>query len=342
MAAATERKAFNKTATLALQLLELDPVNAKARAIVVESHLAHARKLAKSGKYPQAEKEMDAAARLERTGAHNGVIEIHRGLLAFQQNQPDQTRRWLQESLGRAGGNPLLTRLRLAMEAGRFGIAFNAVASNLPAAESVNRAMVLASVNQIQAYREQDTKRLSATLQLMQPVLQNAVDSLNTEQDWLAVCECYYQIPHHGLLEHCATLALKREGEKPLFVYYQIYGRTAGQAFRMADRDYERLEQAAAQAKAQRDERASALIRRFLSSAAGPGLFDLPTAPKDISDLIDSLLDKLAPGQQDELLDRLLNDMDGAGLPDMFPLPFPDLPEPRKPRRKRKKSRKRS
>jgi len=347
MAAATERKAFKKAVNLAMRLLDLDPVNTKARTVVVESHLAHARKLAKSGKFPQAEKEIDAAASKERVGAHSGVVEIHRGLLAFQQNQLDQTRQWLQESLRQAGGNHLLTQLRLAMESSRFGIRFKAVASSLPSGEPANQAAMLAVLNQIRAYREQDGKGLSTALQTLQPALQSAAESFTGEQDWLSACECYYQVPHYGLLEHCATLAIKREGEKPLFVYYQIYGRVAGQAFKVSDPEFDRLENAADQAKAQQDNRAIALLGKFLSEAAAPPLFNLPSAPPGTGNLIESLqkmLENITPDQQAELLDRLYDEMEGGEPPDLFPplLPdFPDFPEPRKPKRRRKKNRRR-
>ena len=86
---ATARKAHKKAAGFAARVLELDPINTKARTVLINAHLAHARKLMRGDKYALAEKELDSAGQLERDNARTGIVEINRGLLALQQRQRD-------------------------------------------------------------------------------------------------------------------------------------------------------------------------------------------------------------------------------------------------------------
>lgn len=116
---ATARKAYKKAAAFAARVLELDPINTKARNISTNSRLAHARKQILAGKYALAEKELDSASQLERDNACSGVIELNRGLLARQQGQGERVKNWLQES-ARLAGSPFLAWLRLAAETSRL------------------------------------------------------------------------------------------------------------------------------------------------------------------------------------------------------------------------------
>lgn len=51
---ATARKAYKKAAGFAARVLELDPINSKARNILINSHLAHARKQIQAGRRSRA------------------------------------------------------------------------------------------------------------------------------------------------------------------------------------------------------------------------------------------------------------------------------------------------
>ena len=94
---ATARKAHKKAAGFAARVLELDPINSKARSILINAHLAHARKQILAGKYALAEKERDRAGQLEGDNARSGVIETNRGLLAFKQQQRERGQHLLRE-----------------------------------------------------------------------------------------------------------------------------------------------------------------------------------------------------------------------------------------------------
>jgi hypothetical protein len=154
---ATARKAHKKAAGFSAKVLELDPINSKARSILINAHLAHARKQILAGKYALAEKELDSASQLERDNARSGVVEINRGLLAFKQHQRERGQQLLREG-ARLAGNPLLAWLRLAVEAPRLKLEPADFQRNLalgdPRKLTIERANLLALTRLINVYRE--------------------------------------------------------------------------------------------------------------------------------------------------------------------------------------------
>jgi tetratricopeptide (TPR) repeat protein len=324
---ATARKAYKKAAGFATRVLELDPINSKARNILINSYLAHARKQILAGKYALAEKELDSAGQLERDNARSGVVELNRGLLAYQQHQRERMKHWLQEG-ARLAGSPLLAWLRLAVEATRLRLEPADFQRDLelddPRKLTVDRADLLALTRLINAYREEGVPDLGAALEDVEKPLKRAIKQLTDEDDLLSVCECLHQAPHHELLEYVATHALDRQPGRPLFVYYQIFGRAEGEIDDVKDRDYDRLKHALKQAATAKDHRAATLIDRFLSQGPfslpfpRPSSGPLPLPPKLRNDMEDlrKELERLPPALRDRMLDQIL---DSLPLDDDFP-----------------------
>ncbi len=323
VATATARKAYKKAAGFAARVLELDPINSKARNILIHSHLAHARKQLLAGKHELATRELDSAAQLERDNARSGVVEINRGLLAFTQRQRERARQWLREGV-RIAGSPLLARLRLVVETSRLrlepALFLRDLELNDPGKFAVGRADLLAMTRMLAAYREEGVEDLGSALEDLEKPLKRAIKALNAEDDLLSVCECLHQAPHHELLKFAATRALERHPERPLFVYFQIFGRAEGDLDQVKDRDYQRLEDAEERAVAAKDHRAKLLIRQFLDqdlfhaprSRPGPG----PGHPAEMNQLREDL-ERLPPGLRDQLLDEIMEELpiDADGLP---------------------------
>ena len=323
---ATARKAHKKAAGFAARVLELDPINTKARTVLINAHLAHARKLMRADKYALAEKELDSAGQLERDNARTGVVEINRGLLALQQRQRDLGRRWLREGV-RLAGSPLLAWVRLAVETLRLKLEpadFQRDADlSDPRKLNASRTDLLALAQLLNAYREEEVKDLDTVLEDLEKPLQRTIKALTSEDDLLLICESLHQAPHYGLLEYAATRALEVQPERSLFVYYQIYGRAEGDLDLVKDRDYDRLEQAMERATAAKDHRAATSITRFLSQSP----FSLPFAPKgrgpapmpmpipippkmrrEIEDMRREL-ERLPPALRDRMLDQILDEL---------------------------------
>lgn len=330
---ATARKAYKKAAGFATRVLELDPINTQARIVLINSHLAHARKQILAGKYELATKELDSAGQLERDNARSGVVEIDRGLLAHRQRQPGLMRQWLQEGV-RLAGSPLLAWLRLTVEATRLKLEpatlLREVELGDPRKFTISRADLQALIQLLNIYQEAGVQDLGAALEDLEKPLKRAIKQLDNEEDLLSICECLHQVPHYELLEYAATHAIERQF-KPLpliFVYHQIYGRAEGKAYQVKERDERRLDNAMEAARDNGDHRTGFRISEFLSGGAGgfrlpfrrpggnrrPGglPMNLPMAiPPDLLDGIEEIreeLNRVPPALRKIAMEQIIND----------------------------------
>ena len=202
---ATARKAYKKAAGFATRVLELDPINTQARTVLINSHLAHARKQILAGKYELATKELDSAGALERENARSGVVEIDRGLLAHRQRQREPMRQWLQEGV-RLAGSPARAWLRLMVEADRLKLEATTILRDLklddPRQFTIDRTDLLALIQLVNAYREAGVQNLHALLEILAKPLKHAITELRHADDLLLVCEGLHQIPDCKLLKY--------------------------------------------------------------------------------------------------------------------------------------------
>lgn len=371
--AAKGKGAFKKAASYATTLLQRDPINKQARNLLIDAHLAHARKSIKARKYHLAEKELDAADQLARE--RDGMIEINRGLLALSQKQQASAAHWLKQ--GVALSDSLLTAtLRLQVEAERLSIAPHGLQTYVSELDQriVSSDQVMAFVKLINHYLEEKCK-LRSVLDTLAKQLRAAAQNLTTEATLQALCDCLARVPHYPLLEDCASIALSHWPNQPLFVYYQAYGRANGKIYNVSDEDFHRLEEAAEQAHDVRDVRTAMRIDEFLNQGMGMGLPPMPGGsgpiPQPLQDIFQEI-ENLPPAERasamreliaqlaaatgtqppPELLERI-NDMAGEdnvdgppfSLPwdDPFPAPFPfdALPKPNRKKNKRKQKRRR-
>jgi tetratricopeptide (TPR) repeat protein len=322
---ATARKAYKKAAGFAERVLALDPINSKARAVLINAHLAHARKQMIAGKYTLAQKELDSASQLERDNARSGIVEINRGLLAFRQHQPELMQHGLREGV-RLAGSPLLGWFRLAVEASRLQLEPTTFQRDLglgdPRKFTASRADLLTLTQWVNAYQEEGVQSISSVLEDLEKPLKRTIKELSKEEDLLSVCECFHQAPHYELLEYAATGALQHCPERPIFIYYQIYGRTEGDVDDIKDRDYDRLENALDAAKAVNDKRTEMRIARFLYHGAmpfrrpgnGPRSMPMPfpaMPPKMRRELEEAReeLEQMPPALRERMLNQLLDSL---------------------------------
>jgi len=326
VATATARKAYKKAAGFAERVLELDPINSKARAVLINSHLAHARKQIVAGKYALAEKELDSASQLERDNARSGIVEINRGLLAFKQRQHERVYHWLKEGI-RLAGSPLLGWLRLAVEASGIKLEPTTFQSDLglgdPRKFTASRADLLTLTQWVNAYQEEGVDSISSVLEDLEKPLKRAIKELGKEEDLLSVCECFHQAPHYELLEYAATGALQHCPERPIFIYYQIYGRAEGEVDALKGRDYDRLEDALKEAKKAEDHRAVMRIVHFIHQRGlftsfprprgGPRSMPMPMSmpPQMRREMEEAReeLEQMPPALRERMLNQLLDSL---------------------------------
>ncbi|MDZ7622530.1 MAG: hypothetical protein U5O69_09355 [Candidatus Competibacteraceae bacterium] len=157
-------------------------------------------------------------------------------------------RQWLREGV-RLAGSSVMAWLRLAVEAERLDLEPSVLRRDLdlgdPRKLTASRADLLALIRVVNAYHEEGFDSISLECRCAKTWksrLKRAIKELGKEEDLLSVCECFHQAPHYELLEYAATGALQHCPERPIFIYYQIYGRAEGDIDSVKDRDYECLD----------------------------------------------------------------------------------------------------
>ena len=348
--AAKARKAFKKAVAYANQLLALDPINRQAKAVLVDAHLAHARKSILAGKPHLAHKELTAAAQLQPSS----IVELNRGLLALIENRPADAEQHFQRGLEQAD-NALTGVLQLWVEADRLDLPIQRFKHYATSLQALEPPQLLAFMRQLNHYLDEELP-LRAILDELSKPLRDSAERIDDEKTMQVVCDGWSRVPHYDLLAHYGATAWRRWPDAPLFLYYQLYGDAEGDIDRVSDDDYERLGQAADQAGHSKDIRTALRIEEFLNSGLGGG-FGPPEPPPEVRRMLDKL-DRLPPREQQEAMrgliellsaelgpppPELMGFLDDDLGPETEYMPF-DLPplhgSPRRKKRKKKRKRK--
>ncbi len=188
MEAAAQRRAFKKAASLARQVLAVDPINTGAADFLLASHLGHGRKLVRQGKMDLARREFEEADVETRSLRYRGRARICLGMLCLLERDRDEGRQWI-EAGWMVNGSPLFSRLLTLLEAHLF---------ELPPARTREFARELrAAVGKEKKPAREDVLRLT--------------DWMNscTGQEWLLLCQCVRTIK--GYLSRAGELRWDRD-----------------------------------------------------------------------------------------------------------------------------------
>jgi hypothetical protein len=242
--AAVARRSFKKAAGYAERLLRLDPINSTARRVLIQAHLAHARKLTAAGRLISRARSTEAAG-LEREGARSGVVQMGWGMMETLAGRVEEGEALIAQGLQLAGGGVLayfkwvVEAMRLKLDPERQGV----FQQRLTESVGLGKAEVLALIGLVNSFVAEDVKGLDQALDRLLTPLTSAARQDYSEEEMRAICECWHRAGHYGLLETYTEAALKRWEHRPLFVYYQVFARARRElpCFRAGRR---RLEQA--------------------------------------------------------------------------------------------------
>ena len=319
--AAQRKNAFKKAAGYAQRILKVDPINAKAREVLVSSHLSHARKVLKQQKFHLVEKELESAAQYER-GVPSIPLRINRGLLAYAMANNNQAAALLQEAVELVEST-LVGYGMIFLEAEQAGLAGNDLVTLTPQEQrktllpALPKKYALTATElqilrqQLQPYHEALPQKLKALLQKWGGLLKKAAGQVRERDELVAMCEFFKQIGDYTLLADYAKAGLKRWKNAPVFLFYDAYAKVQGNAERLSTTDHNRLVDAVEQAKANNDERTADKILSFLRGkrrAMGGMPFgggDLPFAPEMMED-IQEAMEKVLGGDPEEAISQLL------------------------------------
>jgi len=272
VAAANQRKAFKKAAGYAQTVLKIDPVNAKARAVLIEAHLGHARKQFKAKKYEAVAKELSHASQYERAASPNPVLRINQACLAYLQGEHQRASDLLEQALQAAGsaigGHALifLESQQAGIEPGKLSGVFGRKANTLlpgwdknylPPPKELARLPRL-----LEPYQEQ--REFARLLKLWESRLKNAADQAFEIDELIGLCEFFKKLKAYQLLGCYASHGMQRWPMLPMLVYYQCYSAVRGDNRWLSEIMIERLEKALKKASELGDERAKNVLAHFL------------------------------------------------------------------------------
>jgi Flp pilus assembly protein TadD len=315
--------AFKKAARFAKSLLALDPINPKVKAILLESHLAHARKQVIGGKLELAYQELDAAAAWVRSQTDRGKLSLLRGMIELCGPDQERARQRLQEGVSQMGDG-LAGRLHLLLEAERLKRPPEAMLkqSGLPVtAELATREEILKLVQAVNSLQGEDTTRAVQALENLAEPLKRGVGHVYKQAEMELICEVLHRTRQFKLLQAYAKQALKRWRNLPVFVYHALYARGKGNHFILSDNEIDRLNRAIDEAREAGDVRTAHRIVEWLEPpfpiSRGPiGPLGPEPRPGDLDSVLDDvgvdifldMLDAFGGSAELELLRELLTE----------------------------------
>ncbi|MCZ6830118.1 MAG: tetratricopeptide repeat protein [Gammaproteobacteria bacterium] len=357
--------AYKKAARLARQVLELDPMNPRVRDILMNSHLAHARKQIRQKKLPLARKELEQALDWAGSEQARGRIDIVLGILELDCGDKDAAHPCFLAGFERTGGG-LLGHFYLLMEAGRMGRSMATVVklARLPKLpRKGSRKQILALIPALGEPAEDNEDIVAGAVKQLQAPLDRAAGLDFSKAEMEHLCEIWLRVGHGGLRSRYASAALKRWPGTPLFVFHQIDARN-NCFVPMSPKERQSLDGALETARAEGDMRSVHRIGQLLAGGSPFGYadddepfdpFDIDEGPEwlpdelDLQQMIDMFMESLGPAEVAEMrramgsegLQQLLEKMlQGDFNPTLLDAISDDLlpPQtgnsPRKPRKK--------
>ncbi len=312
------RKVFKKATGLAQKILALDPINTRASTMLIETHLAQGRKLATSGKFAQARKEMATAASFERPGRQDGIVQLDQGLVELHDHRAEAGQVFIDKGLALAGGG-VAARFVLVVEARLFYLSQRLKEQydkDLKGCRTLARGEVQALSGRINRYRLQGVTWLDEVLALLAPLFKKIVSSGCSVDEARSLCDSLHAIEDFSSLRIVAGMAEKQWPDRPAFLFYRICGEGKGLFRKVSKSDRERLRDAHEQAMRQGDRAVANMIDDVLDDFPYDFPFD------------DEFLDRIPPGRLLEALAEMTGrffengDEDGSEEDEDF-FPFP-------------------
>jgi hypothetical protein len=313
--AAMRNKAFKKATQYAQALLKIDPVNTFAKQVLFTSHLAHARKLIKSKKFHLVEKEIQLAEKITIGKRYQTQAQLMRGFFMFVAEDKKQGAQLIAESVQKLNDGLACAYFCTTLEAFLLDLQSAPVLKELPqlATDYVLSPLELTQLIQlIQQYAEDDNVSqalLHKALEKIKAIIKQSIKQQDYgEELLLSLCQCLERIQHFELLRACVKI-VQPLWIKPIWMYYRVYAEVNGNAGKCSYMNFLRLIESLENAQKQKDQRATALIGKFLDqyhearNPAGFNIFDTLFGGIDNGD--EDPIDKLFGHLPDDLFDQL-------------------------------------
>jgi cellulose synthase operon protein C len=262
--------AFKKAATIAADILAVDPINSGVRERLVEAHLSHARKNLRDQRPDLAMRALALAEDWSRTERTRERLDLVRGLAELLGFDPHGEGRL--QGLAESLGNGLAARLILLLEADACGIPGARLLKQLGLAKAPKpeETDLRAFFSRLRAHLDTGAKLPSEVgRELQGPIKQTARLKLD-QGEMESICETLRRTDLHDVRLAFAEAALKRWRGEPVFELHAFEARHRGVVpWNVPMRETLRLEQALERA---RDSGDSRLVHRIIEALSGPSL----------------------------------------------------------------------
>jgi cellulose synthase operon protein C len=267
---------FKKAATIAADILAVDPINSAVRERLVDAHLAHARKKLLERRPDLAGRALAEAQEWSRGERTRERLELMGGLIEFIAGDPQGETRL--RALAQGLGNGLAARLILLLEAGACGIPGARFLKQLGLAKvpPPDATDLRAFFARLRAHLDAGAKLPDEVARELSAPLERAARLTLDQAEIEAMCETLRRTGLHAARLAFADAALRRWRGEPVFELHAFEARHGGVIpFRLPMREMLRLEKALERARAKGDSR---LVHRLIEILNGPPRpFDGPT-----------------------------------------------------------------
>ncbi|MCB2182408.1 MAG: hypothetical protein KQH63_10310 [Desulfobulbaceae bacterium] len=309
--AAAQRGAFKKASRFADRLLAIDPINTRAKELLVEARLAHGRKLAGQGKAQLARREFEAAGANTRSVRYQGRHFICLGMLSLLEKRDEEGLALIEQG-GRQGASPLSFKLLTAVEArlmkmnaGRLKQFDKEV--RRAAAHQAEKQEILRIAGWVKSFSGRHWHALAESCKALVKFFRQAADMEWSREEGLLICRSLLRAALFPPLEKLAVALLAKWPEHPELEFYRIRARSEKRDRKISAADVDRLEDAleAAVKKGDYDlaDRIDYLLKqlRFRTGPARDFDFDDDVFPED-DDPFDDLfkLPASPPGKKEK------------------------------------------
>ena len=267
--AATRNKAFKKATQYAQALLKIDPVNTFAKQILFTSHLAHARKLIKGKKFHLVEKEIQQAEKITVGKRYQTSAQLMRGFFVYIAEDKKRGEQLITETMQKYNGGIFNAHFYVIMEAQLLNLPIAPLLKTLPPLAKdyvLSQQEIIQLIQLIQQYADDESANealLHKALEKVKTIIKQSFKQSFSEDTLLTLCQCLDTIRHFELLRACVKIA-QPLWDNPVWMYYRVYSEANGNPAKCSDINFFRLLESLKIAQEQNDQRATALIGKFL------------------------------------------------------------------------------
>ena len=261
--------AFHKAAHIARRVLQFDPVNVEIKQLLLDAHIAHARKKIYDDSLKLADKELHQAAEWAASDSSRGRIELLRGISAFKQGDKSSASSLIVSACDLLG--VLKGRFMLAIEATSFSLkpaALRRIGGIKKQPGKYLPADIMAVAPHLEAVLINAPEQVIDAAADFIPALKRGARLDYKESELIRLCELWRRHDRfrNKLLEPYAAAGESRWPDLPIFDFFLIEARRSPQRPLSDDDEYEMYD-LMEDAKIIGDNRTAALIERVLKES---------------------------------------------------------------------------